>query len=98
MPSMSIAPATDAEVAVAGTSAETTRPLAARYRHFWFAAALVFVSLRGLPNLSYPVSRDQSTYCVIAEGLLRGERLYRELWDNKPHGIFYIFTPVVKLF
>lgn len=51
-----------------------------------------------LPNLSYPIGRDQATYCVIGRGLLDGVRLYRDLWDNKPPGIFYLYTAVVKMF
>ena len=50
-----------------------------------------------LPNLSYPIGRDQATYCVIGRGLLDGARLYRDLWDNKPPGIFYLYAPIVKL-
>ena len=57
-------------------------------------AAVLFLSL---PNLQYPIGRDQATYCVIAESLLRGKHLYLDLWDNKPPGIFYLYVPIVKL-
>jgi len=60
-------------------------------------AALAAVFILSLPNLQYPIGRDQATYCVIAEGLLKGKHLYRDLWDNKPPGIFYIYVPIVKL-
>ena len=56
------------------------------------------VFLRALPNLRYIIGRDQATYCVIAQGLLHGKLLYRDLWDNKPPGIFYIYAPIVKIF
>jgi len=59
--------------------------------------ALAFVLLRALPNLSYPIGRDQSTYAVIAQGLLHGKQLYRDLWDMKPPGIFYLYIPFVGL-
>ncbi|HEV2492771.1 MAG TPA: glycosyltransferase family 39 protein [Terriglobia bacterium] len=64
----------------------------------WLVLALLFVFVRALPNLSYPIFRDQATYCVISQGLLHGGKLYRDLWDIKPPGIFWIYEPIVKLF
>jgi hypothetical protein len=64
----------------------------------WLAGSLLLVLLRALPNLSYPIGRDQASYLVIGEGLLRGQRLYRDLWDVKPPGIFALYAPLVKLF
>jgi hypothetical protein len=64
----------------------------------WFLTGLVMVFLRALPNLRYPLGRDQATYCVIGQGLLRGQLLYRDLWDNKPPGIFYVYALIVKTF
>ncbi len=71
--------------------------LTARSRR-WLLAALLFVLLRALPNLSYPIGHDQATYCVIGQGLLNGQQLYRDLWDNKPPGIFVVYAAIVKLF
>ena len=51
-----------------------------------------------IPNFSYPIGRDQATYCVIGRGLLHGARLYRDLWDNKPPAIFYLYAAIVKIF
>ncbi len=64
----------------------------------WLAAALALALLQAIPNLAYPMGRDQATYSVIARGLLHGKALYRDLWDNKPPGIFYIYTAIVKIF
>jgi len=69
-----------------------------RGSRLWLAAALALVLLQAIPNLSYPIGRDQATYCVIGRGLLHGQALYRDLWDNKPPGIFYIYTIIVKIF
>jgi len=60
-------------------------------------AVLAFVFVWSLPNLSYPVGRDQSTYAVIAQGLLHGKALYRDIWDIKPPGIFCLYVPFVAL-
>ena len=69
-----------------------------RRSQVWMAAALLAVLFLALPNLRYPIGRDQATYCVIAQGLLQGKQLYRDLWDNKPPGIFYIYALIVKIF
>ena len=64
----------------------------------WLTLAIGLVLLMAIPNLSYPIGRDQATYCVIGRGLLDGARLYRDLWDNKPPGIFYLYSAIVRLF
>jgi hypothetical protein len=61
-------------------------------------AALLFVLIRAIPNISYPLGRDQATYCVIGQGLLHGQQLYRDLWDNKPPGVFPLYALLVKVF
>jgi Dolichyl-phosphate-mannose-protein mannosyltransferase len=71
---------------------------ASRHARIWRAAAVAAVLFLALPNLRYPIGRDQATYCVIAQGLAHGKQLYRDLWDNKPPGIFYLYVPVVQLF
>lgn len=68
-----------------------------RNSRIWLIAAMAAVFILSLPNLQYPIGRDQATYCVIAEGLLKGKHLYRDLWDNKPPGIFYLYVPIIKL-
>jgi len=68
-----------------------------RKSRIWLIAAMTVVFILSLPNLQYPIGRDQATYCVIAEGLLKGKHLYRDLWDNKPPGIFYLYIPIVKV-
>jgi dolichyl-phosphate-mannose-protein mannosyltransferase len=76
---------------------DATLPISTRSR-VWLLGALTLVFLRALPNLSFPIARDQGTYCFIGEQLLHGKHLYLDLWDNKPPGIFYIYAVIVKLF
>src|ERR1700690_1631960 len=64
----------------------------------WLLVSMALVTLRALPNIRFPLERDSATYCLVAQGMLHGLRLYRDLWDNKPPGIFYIYVPIVKLF
>jgi len=69
-----------------------------RHRRLWFIAAFVFVLVRSIPNIVYPIARDQATYLVIGQSLLEGQHLYQDVWDNKPPGIFFLFALIVKLF
>jgi hypothetical protein len=69
-----------------------------RTRLVWLLISLGLVLVRALPNLNYPIGRDQATYLVIGEGLLHGQRLYLDLWDNKPPGIFLLYALIVKVF
>jgi hypothetical protein len=62
------------------------------------ATAIVFVLVRALPILSLPMGNDQGTYLTIGQGLLDGKLLYRDLWDNKPPGIFIAYAGIAKLF
>jgi hypothetical protein len=73
-------------------------PREARHSRTWLLAGIALVLLRALPSLRYPLGRDQATYCVVAQGLLHGQLLYRDLWDIKPPGIFYIYAVIVKIF
>ena len=83
---------------MSGVAAPATAQPAAKRSHLCLALALLFVLFRALPNISYPLGPDQATYGVIGEGLLRGQKLYRDLWDMKPPAIFWIYAGVVKLF
>jgi len=80
------------------TMATPVAELARTSSRRWLLAALLFVLFRALPNLSYPIGRDQATYFVIGEGLLRGLRLYRDLWDIKPPGIYVLYSGLGRIF
>jgi hypothetical protein len=75
----------------------TNLPASTRSRA-WLYGTLGVVLLRALPNLRYPLGRDQATYCVIGQGLLRGQLLYRDLWDIKPPGLYYLYAVIVRIF
>jgi len=70
---------------------------ATRHARAWLLAALTFVAVRALPNISYPIARDQATYCVLGQGLLEGKHLYLDFWDNRSPGLAYIYAAIVKL-
>ena len=79
-------------------SRSPAQPSVGSNSRWWMWVALSVATLRVLPALRFPIGRDEATYCVIAQGMLRGQVLYRDLWDNKPPGIFYIYAVIVKLF
>lgn len=58
----------------------------------WLLAGLAAVLLRGLPDLRYPMGVDQAIYSIVGQGLLHGQLPYRDLWDIKPPGIYYIYA------
>ena len=70
---------------------------ATRHSRAWLLAALTVVAIRALPNISYPIARDQAVYCVIGQGLLEGKHLYLDFWDNRSPGLAYIYAVIVKL-
>lgn len=59
---------------------------------------MLFVVARALPVLSNFPGRDQGTYLTIGRSLLQGRILYRDLWENKPPGIFYLYAPIGRIF
>ena len=48
--------------------------------------------------LLFSFGRDQSIYAVVADGMLRGQMPYRDVWDFKPPGIFFVYALAAKLF
>jgi hypothetical protein len=74
------------------------QPAVSPRSRMWLGLSLLFVFLRMVPTITYPLARDQATFCFIAQRMLDGKRLYLDLWDNKPPGIFYIYALIVKLF
>ncbi len=47
---------------------------------------------------TFSFGRDQSIYAVVADGILQGAVPYRDLWDFKPPGIFFVFAGAQALF
>ena len=52
---------------------------------FLLIFATVFLRLH---SLGEPLERDLTTYAYISHHILNGEKLYTELWDHKPPGIY----------
>lgn len=61
------------------------------------AAAVVFLALR-FQCASIPLERDEGEYAYIAQRVLRGEVPYRDIFDQKPPGVFAAFLLPVSMF
>ncbi len=45
-----------------------------------------------------PLETDECNYIYIAQRLLAGDRLYVDVWDHQPFGIFTFFAGVISIF
>jgi len=59
-------------------------------------AALALFAL--LQLLQYKYGRDQGIYAVVADSVVHGGLPYRDSWDFKPPGIFYVYALARALF
>ncbi len=62
------------------------------------AALLLIAVALVAPMLAYPFGRDQGVFACGAEVLRRGGALYRDFWDLKPPGIYYLYRLSFLLF
>lgn len=47
---------------------------------------------------AFPWGRDQSIYAVIGHGMLQHQVPYRDLWDFKPPGIYFVYAAAEACF
>ena len=50
------------------------------------------------PMLTYPFGSDHGSFATAAEVMARGGKLYRDVWELKPPGIYYLFRLGFALF
>lgn len=62
-----------------------------------FVAAAVLVVFR-LHAFDVPLETDECNYIYIAGRLLNGGRLYVDVWDHQPFGVFVLFAGAMALF
>jgi hypothetical protein len=58
------------------------------------AAALAFVALR-VPYVAVPLERDEGNYAYVAWRMLEGEAPYRDVFDQKPPGIYAVYAALI---
>src|SRR5438552_14527006 len=57
----------------------------------WVALVVLYVGVR-LPLLAVPLERDEGLYAGIGQAVLRGEVPYRDVFEHKPPGAFYLYA------
>ena len=74
-------------------AAEVVPRLHVRDPDAWLRLACwIVVGLSALQILVFSFGRDQGIYALVGEGLLHGKLPYRDLWDFKPPGIFFVYA------
>ncbi len=61
------------------------------------AAGVVLVVFR-LHGFDLPLETDEANYAYIGARLLEGDRLYVDVWDHQPFGVFVLFAGVIRFF
>ncbi len=80
-------------------AAEVVPRLALRDPDLWLkAVAWVTIIACALLILTFSFGRDQGIYALVGDGLLHGRVPYKDLWDFKPPGIFYVYALAQALF
>jgi 4-amino-4-deoxy-L-arabinose transferase-like glycosyltransferase len=65
---------------------------------FIWITLLALLLLAASPTLLYPLTRDQGAYAYIADLLMQGGVPYRDAWDLKPPGVYFVYWLAFSLF
>jgi hypothetical protein len=70
------------------------------FRTLWFVVlvAVFFSSVARIPQLRIPYDRDEGAYAYMSDVIDRGGLPYRDAFDHKPPGIYYIYNLSFKIF
>src|SRR6516225_2389052 len=80
-------------------AAEVVPRLQVRDPDAWLrAACFAVVALAALQILVFSFGRDQGIYAVVGDGILHGKVPYKDLWDFKPPGIFFVYALAQGIF
>src|SRR5262245_10616013 len=60
--------------------------------------AWTVITASGLLVLTFSFGRDQGIYALVGDGILHGKTPYKDLWDFKPPGIFFVYALAQALF
>lgn len=66
-------------------------------RAWLWRAAIVCLLLVRLPSLAQPAGGDQSLYAYTGQRILAGDVPYRDVWDQKPPGIGFIYAGLLRI-
>jgi len=60
-------------------------------------ACVILIAFR-LHAFDLPLETDECNYAYIGSRLLAGDRLYADVWDHQPFGVFVLFASAIALF
>ena len=61
-----------------------------RFRWQWWAVIALLLALRA-PSLVQPAGGDQGLYGYAGQRILAGDVMYRDVWDQKPPAIAFLY-------
>jgi len=62
----------------------------------WLALIIVLLTIR-LPSLVQPAGGDQGLYVYAGQRILAGDVMYRDMWDQKPPGISFVYALLLRV-
>jgi Dolichyl-phosphate-mannose-protein mannosyltransferase len=62
----------------------------------WLLVLLFYIVIR-VQLASVPLDRDEGTFGSAGQAILRGEMPYRDFFDHKPPGLFYLYAAVMLI-
>jgi hypothetical protein len=68
----------------------------ARRTGLWTLLIVLLLAFR-LPSLVQPAGGDQGLYVYAAQRILAGDVMYRDVWDQKPPGISFVYAMLWRL-
>jgi len=74
------------------------RPASRAARALALLAGLAAALLLLAPMLTYRFGRDQGVFACAADVLRHGGVLYRDFWDLKPPGVYYLYWLAISVF
>jgi hypothetical protein len=57
----------------------------------WIGILTLYFAIR-IPLLDVPLERDEGAFAVVGAAILRGEVPYRDVFDHKPPGVYYLYA------
>lgn len=64
---------------------------------YWFIFTAILIVLGRVPVITAPPwDIDEGLYASVGQALARGELLYRDVWDNKPPAIYFLYDSLGK--
>jgi hypothetical protein len=60
------------------------------------ALILVLLAIR-LPSLVQPAGGDQGLYAYAGQRMMAGDVMYRDMWDQKPPGIAFLYSVLLRV-